>query len=84
MDTDKPIPCDNKPLPIEMDPGTYWWCSCGRSSNQPYCDGSHKGTAFAPVKVEITEAKKVWWCLCKHTGQAPFCDGSHKNLPAQG
>jgi len=61
-------------------PGSYYWCVCGRSKTQPFCDGSHKGTAFSPMKVEITEEKKVAWCGCKHSKNAPFCDGSHKSL----
>lgn len=62
-------------------PGTYYWCSCGQSKNQPFCDGSHKGSDFAPTKVEITEAKTVAWCGCKHSKNGPFCDGSHAKLP---
>lgn len=68
------------PQVMEMEPGTYWWCSCGLSSTQPFCDGAHKGKGFAPVKVEITEKKKVAWCLCKHTKNPPVCDGSHAKL----
>lgn len=61
-------------------PGTYWWCACGRSKGQPFCDGSHKGTGFAPLKTEIAEAKTVAWCGCKHSANQPFCDGSHAKL----
>lgn len=61
-------------------PGTYFWCSCGRSKGQPFCDGSHKGTGFVPKKVVLTEAKTVAWCGCKHTKTPPFCDGSHSGL----
>lgn len=68
------------PQVMEMELGTYWWCSCGLSSTQPFCDGAHKGKGFAPVKVEITEKKKVAWCLCKHTKNPPVCDGSHAKL----
>lgn len=68
------------PYGVELEPGTYWWCTCGNSSNQPWCDGSHKGSSFAPSKVDISEAKTYWVCGCKHTGATPFCDGSHKNL----
>ncbi len=68
------------PVGMEMEPGTYWWCSCGESQNQPFCDGSHKGTEFSPMKVEIEEAKKVWFCQCKHSAKKPFCDGSHSKL----
>ena len=68
------------PYAAELEPGEYWWCACGRSKNQPYCDGSHQGTGLAPVKLEITEKKKVWLCGCKHSQDPPFCDGSHSTL----
>jgi CDGSH-type Zn-finger protein len=68
------------PAVVELEPGEYWWCACGRSSNQPHCDSSHKGTGFSPVRFELTEKKKVALCLCKHTGNPPFCDGTHKTL----
>lgn len=68
------------PIVKDMDPGTYWWCSCGRSESQPFCDGSHKGSDFAPVKVEVNESGKVAWCACKHSKNGPYCDGSHAGL----
>jgi CDGSH-type Zn-finger protein len=71
------------PAVKELDPGTYFWCSCGHSKGQPFCDGSHAGSSFRPMKVEITEKKKVALCQCKITGHAPMCDGSHKSLQAQ-
>ena len=76
-----PTIADRKPCVQDMEPGTYFWCSCGKSSSQPFCDGSHKGTEFTPVKHEVTEAGKVAWCLCKHSGNSPLCDGSHAKLP---
>ncbi len=77
---ESPKIAQKSPIVMDCEPGTYYWCSCGQSSKQPFCDGSHKGTDFTPVKQEITEAKKVAWCACKHGNNMPFCDGSHKNL----
>ena len=73
--------CDRKPCVQEMEPGTYFWCSCGHSASQPFCDGSHKGTGMGPVKEMIAEKTTMAWCLCKHTGNQPRCDGSHAKLP---
>jgi len=69
------------PCVKEMEPGKYAWCACGRSRNQPFCDGSHRGTHFSPLIVELTEKTTVSWCCCKHTGNKPYCDGSHSRLP---
>ena len=71
--------CPQKaPYVLEGEPGEYWWCACGRSATQPFCDGSHKGTGLVPVKITLAERKKIAWCGCKRTGAKPFCDGSHK------
>ena len=78
--SDAPSIPQKAPYALELAPGTYWWCSCGRSAKQPFCDGSHKGTSFTPVKFEVDEARKVWLCGCKHSANKPFCDGAHKNL----
>lgn len=56
---------------------TYMWCSCGKSANQPLCDGSHGGTNFSPVMYKATETRQMPFCGCKQTGSAPICDGSH-------
>ncbi len=56
---------------------SYFWCSCGLSSKQPFCDGSHKNTEFRPVKFIADETKKMFFCTCKQTNNQPFCDGSH-------
>ncbi len=77
---DKPIIAQKHSYKLDMEPGTYYWCACGRSSKQPFCDGSHKGTSFTPLKVEIEEARKVAWCGCKHSENKPFCDGKHRSL----
>jgi len=68
-------------MALEVDAGVHWWCACGRSARQPFCDGSHKGTGLQPVKIETSEKKTLAWCQCKHTGSPPLCDGSHKSLP---
>lgn len=73
---------DRKPAVLPLAAGDYWWCACGRSQTQPFCDGSHKGTGLAPLKFTLAEAKTVALCNCKHTCAAPFCDGSHSRLPA--
>ncbi len=68
------------PITLELEPGKYWWCSCGKSTNQPFCDSSHNGSEFTPLPFEIDEKKKVWLCACKQTDNPPFCDGSHNNF----
>ena len=68
------------PIVQKVEPGTYWWCACGRSKSQPFCDGSHEGTGLEPKQVEIKEAKMVAWCACKHSKNMPFCDGTHSRL----
>lgn len=69
-----------EPYAAELEPGTYHWCSCGRSQTQPFCDGSHKETSFEPVAFEVDEKKTVYLCGCKQTGGQPFCDGTHKSI----
>src|SRR5262245_39678193 len=67
------------PLPIELQAGKdYWWCACGRSAKQPFCDGSHKGTNFTPMKYTAEKDGRAFFCTCKRSGKAPLCDGSHK------
>lgn len=80
--SDQPVICDTKPLALEVEAGTYWWCSCGRSANQPFCDGAHKGSGLSPVKHEVAEKATVRWCMCKHTAKVPCCDGSHRAVAA--
>lgn len=69
-----------KPVILELTPGTYKWCQCGLSLQQPYCDGSHRGTEFFPLPFTIKENKKVALCMCKQTKHSPFCDGTHSKL----
>jgi CDGSH-type Zn-finger protein len=68
------------PAVLDLEPGTYFWCACGLSAKQPFCDGSHKACDIRPMKVEIGEACKKAFCQCKHTKTTPYCDGSHRNL----
>jgi len=75
-----PLVASREPIRVELEPGSYWWCRCGRSKDQPWCDGSHAGTGIEPQELELKRKKKLWLCLCKATGSSPFCDGSHENL----
>lgn len=76
----KPTVAATKPAILDIEAGTHYWCSCGLSKKQPFCDGSHQGTEFKPVTFTIDQKKKVVLCQCKHTARAPFCDGSHNKL----
>ncbi len=68
------------PFAVDVEAGKkYWWCACGRSKTQPFCDGSHKGSEFEPIGWQADETKQMWFCGCKRTANAPLCDGSHKN-----
>ncbi len=69
------------PITVDVEAGKiYWWCACGLSKKQPFCDGSHKVTSFTPIEFKPTTSEKVWFCACKRSGKKPMCDGSHKKL----
>lgn len=70
----------NKPAVLELAAGTYWYCTCGESTKQPFCDGSHKGSEFRPEKVELADGGRIAFCQCKRSGNQPRCDGTHKGL----
>ena len=79
--SDKPVIAQKAPFPVEVEAGkAYFWCACGRSANQPFCDGSHKGTGLAPVKHVAEKDGRVFFCGCKASGNGALCDGSHNRL----
>ncbi len=72
------VRASDTPFATEVEAGkNYFWCACGKSATQPFCDGSHKDSGFAPVKYSAEESKTVYFCGCKSTGKPPLCDGSH-------
>ena len=69
------------PVAVDVEAGkSYWWCACGLSKSQPFCDGSHKTTAFTPLEFKTDKPEKISFCTCKQSGRKPRCDGSHKKL----
>lgn len=79
--TETPEIAQKGPFAVEVEDGkSYFWCACGRSKNQPFCDGSHKSTGFTPVKYTAEATKKVFFCGCKLSPKAPICDGTHNRL----
>jgi CDGSH iron-sulfur domain-containing protein 3 len=77
----QPVIAQKSPYPVAVEAGKdYWWCACGQSKNQPFCDGSHKTTPFTPIKYSTAESKTVFFCGCKASGGKPLCDGTHNRL----
>jgi len=77
----KPVLAGLRSIKLETEIGIYYWCACGRSQDQPFCDGSHHGTSIQSIVVKIEEKKLVKWCTCKQTLTPPFCDHTHRSLP---
>jgi len=77
-----PVIAARAPIGADVEAGkTYYWCACGKSAQQPFCDGSHKGGEFTPMPYTATQTGKLWFCACKRSASKPLCDGSHKSLP---
>ena len=77
----EPVVAAKAPIKVALEAGKdYWWCSCGMSKNQPFCDGTHKGSGMVPMKYTAEKTGDHWMCACKHTKNKPLCDGSHKTL----
>lgn len=76
----EPVVAAKLPAVLELQAGTYWWCRCGLSKKQPFCDGAHKGGAFSPMKLVLDQPKRVALCQCKLTAKSPYCDGTHSKL----
>jgi CDGSH iron-sulfur domain-containing protein 3 len=77
---EKPVIAAKQPAILMLEPGSYLWCVCGKSSNQPFCNGSHKGSGIIPIEFNIEEKKTVFLCQCKQSGNKPYCDGTHRSL----
>ena len=79
--SEEPVVAQKNPYVVEVEAGkSYYWCSCGRSEDQPFCDGSHQGTGLEPVEFTAEESGEVYLCGCKQTKDKPYCDGSHSEL----
>lgn len=77
----EPVVAQKGPYPVTVEAGkSYWWCACGKSLKQPFCDGSHRGTDIVPVEYKAEQSGTVYFCGCKHSKTGCLCDGSHKAL----
>lgn len=77
----EPISAQNSPYGVQVEAGKqYYWCACGHSKKQPFCDGSHKAVGLAPLAFTAQKTEEAWLCGCKASGNKPFCDGSHKKI----
>jgi CDGSH-type Zn-finger protein len=78
---EKPVIAQRSPYATDVEAGkSYWWCACGRSKSQPFCDGSHKGTGLSPVEYKAKRSRTVYFCGCKQTATPTICDGTHDSL----
>jgi CDGSH iron-sulfur domain-containing protein 3 len=81
MPTKQPVIAQKAPFAVAVEGGkSYWWCACGKSASQPFCDGSHKGSEFSPVEYKAEVSGTVFFCGCKHSAKGALCDGTHKKL----
>jgi CDGSH iron-sulfur domain-containing protein 3 len=81
MSDKQSVIAQKSPFAIEVEAGkSYWWCSCGKSATQPFCDGSHKGSDFSPVEYKADKAEAAYFCGCKHSANGVMCDGTHKKF----
>ena len=77
----EPVMAQKSPYAVDVEAGRkYFWCACGLSRKQPFCDGSHKGTGLNPISYEAAASETKYFCGCKHTRKQPFCDGTHNAL----
>ena len=81
MSDKQAVIAQKSPFAIEVEAGkSYWWCSCGKSATQPFCDGSHKGSDFSPVEYKADKSEAVYFCGCKQSANGVLCDGTHKEF----
>lgn len=76
-----PVVAQKSPYAVDVEAGkSYWWCACGKSQKQPFCDGSHAGTGLGPVEYKAETTGKAYFCGCKYSKHGALCDGSHASL----